>query len=79
MTLIAFVPSAGGDARDRLRGPVNLRCPNCTRLTAHEGTHAPWCGWCLQSLCSAACARRHGRDGFRAARAALERLLRGVG
>jgi hypothetical protein len=64
MTLIAIAFTTGGQ-RDRLRGPVNLTCPECARIAAPvEGVWAPWCSWCRQWLCSPPCAQRHVCRGF---------------
>jgi hypothetical protein len=62
--VVAFT---SGEHRDRLRGPVNLWCPGCSRIAAPvEDVAAPWCSWCASWFCGARCARRHACPARRA-------------
>jgi len=73
VTRIVLVVATG---RDRLRGPVNLYCPECPRIVAPiEGALAPWCVWCCRWLCGPRCAQRHVCRARRAVLAALDRLV----
>jgi hypothetical protein len=73
---IVLLVVASRSGRDRLRGPVNLTCPQCTRIAAPaEGALVPWCGWCASWLCSRHCARQHECQARRAAHALLDQLV----